>query len=173
MNKINKVNKQSGFTLIEILVVIGIIAILATIVLIAINPARQFRQARDTQRTSNVNAILNAIGQSIADAKGTLPAGMPAAGTVADVPQALCEALVPTYIPALPTDPTSTFKGATLVKAGGANPGCEDLATGDAGYTVLLDTAANGGRINISAQAEIDQDGDGDVDVNDVIKVTR
>ena len=68
MRKLLK-NQGSGFTLIEILVVIGIIAVLATIVLIAINPARQFRQARDTQRTSNVNALLNAIGQYIADNK--------------------------------------------------------------------------------------------------------
>ena len=61
---------NKGFTLIEILVVIGIIAILATIVIIAINPARQFAQARNTDRTSSVNAILNAIGQRIADNKG-------------------------------------------------------------------------------------------------------
>ena len=63
--------KNDGFTLIEILVVIGIIAILAVIVLIAINPARQFQQARDTQRDSNTNAILNGIGQYIADNKGS------------------------------------------------------------------------------------------------------
>src|ERR1700682_851650 len=59
-----------GFTLIEILVVIGIIAVLAAIVIIAINPARQLAQARDSQRTSNTNSILNAIGQRIADNKG-------------------------------------------------------------------------------------------------------
>jgi type IV pilus assembly protein PilA len=66
----NNLKNQKGFTLIEILVVIGIIAILAAIVIIAINPARQFAQARNSQRTSNVNAILNAIGQNMADNKG-------------------------------------------------------------------------------------------------------
>jgi len=61
---------SKGFTLIEILVVIGIIAILAAIVIIAINPARQFAQARNSQRESNINTILNAIGQNLADNKG-------------------------------------------------------------------------------------------------------
>ena len=61
---------RQGFTLIEILVVIGLIAILAAIVLIAINPARQFAQARNTQRTSNVETIMNALGQYLADNKG-------------------------------------------------------------------------------------------------------
>ena len=62
--------RQGGFTLIEILVVIGIIAILALIVLVAINPARQFALSRNTQRSSNVNAMLNAIGQRMVDNKG-------------------------------------------------------------------------------------------------------
>ncbi len=117
-----KINKQSGFTLIEILVVIGIIAILATIVLIAINPARQFRQARDTQRVSNSNAILNAIGQYIADNKGILPSDIDsdvstkqlisdAAAADADI----CDALVPKYIPAIPFDPSGTVVDCTAV----------------------------------------------------------
>jgi prepilin-type N-terminal cleavage/methylation domain-containing protein len=98
--------KNKGFTLIEILVVIGIIAILATIVLIAINPSRQFKQANDTQRTSNVNAILNAIGQYMADNKGALPAGIDGTTkTIASVGADICGALVPTYMPALPLDP--------------------------------------------------------------------
>ena len=125
-----KINKQSGlalrnskgFTLIEILVVIGIIAILATIVLIAINPARQFRQARDTQRVSNSNAILNAIGQYIADNKGNLPTDIDSdpgtkqlIGDSAAGDSDICDALVPKYIPAIPFDPSATTVDCTAV----------------------------------------------------------
>src|SRR3989344_8197864 len=94
----SKFIQKGGFTLIEILVVIGIIAILAAIVIIAINPARQFKQARDTQRTSNVNAILNAVGQFIADNKGVAPSDIDStnreiggAAALADI----CDDLVP------------------------------------------------------------------------------
>src|SRR3989344_4582197 len=114
--------KNGGFTLIEILVVIGIIAILAVIVLIAINPARQFAQARNTQRTSNVNAILNGIGQYLADNKGLdVNDALPAAGaTGIDVGDFdLCDSLVPTYLPALPTDPALDLGDIDVCEVGG------------------------------------------------------
>jgi type IV pilus assembly protein PilA len=114
-----KYKKARGFTLIEILVVIGIIAVLAAIVIIAINPARQFAQARNSQRESNVNTILNAIGQNMADNKGVFTCSGSdyeitdvAGGVVIKngaVKADLAACLVPTYIPsAMPFDPSLT-----------------------------------------------------------------
>lgn len=107
---------QKGFTLIELLVVIGILAVLLAITLIAINPARQFAQANNTQRASDINAILNAINQYMADNSGTLPVTIPATDTNigsggTDVNP--CSVLVPTYIAAMPFDPTASTAGYT------------------------------------------------------------
>lgn len=105
-------NKKKGFTLIEVLIVIGIIAILATVVLVAVNPSRQFALARNTQRTSNLNALLNAIGQNIADNKGTFTCAigtLPATSTPIKIPGGydIRPCAVPVYLSELPLDPES------------------------------------------------------------------
>jgi len=145
-----KLQTKKGFTLIEILVVIGIIAILATVVLVAINPARQFAQARNSQRTSNVNTILNAIGQRMVDNKGLFETGC-AAGVI---PAVAAEAkktggydirpcLVPTYTSELPYDPSIGSNTCTSLGCAGAG---EDYNTE---YTVAQDATTR--RITVCA----------------------
>jgi type IV pilus assembly protein PilA len=114
--KNQQINSQ-GFTLIEILVVIGMIAILATIVIVAINPSRQFASGRNTQRTSNVNAILNAIGQNIADNHGTFTCpGVTITASSTDISSSgidLVPCLVPTYLSSIVTDPAKGYYNST------------------------------------------------------------
>ena len=115
MNIKQLIRKQEGFTLIEILVVIGLIAVLAAVVLVAINPARQFAQAHNSQRQANVQAILDATGQYIADNKGATPAAITITATnVSKAGIDICSLLVPTYISALPSDPTAANGGASI-----------------------------------------------------------
>ena len=152
MTALNKINRQKGFTLIELLVVIGILAILLAITLIAINPARQFGQANDTKRRSDINAILNSIGQYTASNGGNLPSEI--TGLTAGTPRefdstatapslaGLCAKLVPTYIPALPTDPSKNSQ------AGIADCTINSGNWGDTGYQISRD--ANN-RITVSA----------------------
>src|SRR4030042_6971179 len=109
MHFLPKTKKLKAFTLIELLVVIGVLTVLFAIVLIAVNPGRQFSQANDTQRRSDINAILNAVHQYGAENKGTLPTEITTTVEVigSDTPtQAnICNDIVPTYIAAMPVDP--------------------------------------------------------------------
>lgn len=137
-------NKMGGFTLIEILIVIGIIAILAGIVLIAVNPSRQFKQANDAQRSSNVNAILNAIGQYSVDHKGDISALNIPTDPAQDINISkagvdLCDKITPTYIPALPADPISGIGGSSITDCSSAY---------NTKYTVIQDV---NGRITVAA----------------------
>ena len=113
--------------MIELLVVIGILAVLLAITLIAINPARQFSQANNTKRSSDVNAILNAVNQYMADNKGALPADISSCTFAAPctltndatiTPRVdICTILVSSYLAALPVDPL-TNNGTAVTEVG-------------------------------------------------------
>ncbi len=156
---------QKVFTLIDLLVVIGILAVLLAITLIAINPARQFSQANNTKRSSDVNAVLNAVNQYMADHKGALPTGISsctlaapcditnvpakiAAGTGVD----LCTTLVSSYLAALPVDPL-TNNGTAVTEIGctidaGATP---PVTAYDTNYQIYQSAANN--RVTVVAPA--------------------
>ncbi|OGD95265.1 hypothetical protein A3F02_02990 [Candidatus Curtissbacteria bacterium RIFCSPHIGHO2_12_FULL_38_9b] len=139
--------KLNAFTLIELLVVIGILAILLAIVLVAINPSRQFKQANDTQRKSDVNAILNAIHQYAADNKGDLPSAITASEqSISNSAADLCGDIVPQYIADLPLDPTAGTKDPT-------DAVCTGATSYDTGYKVVKSATNN--RVTVSATPEI------------------
>jgi type IV pilus assembly protein PilA len=109
-----------------------------------LNPGRQFAQARNTQRWSNVNTLLNAVGQRLADNRGSWPTtggcpALPSSTTnIGSSSYDLASCIVPTYVSTMVVDP-----------AGGAS-----LAS--TGYTIIRSSST--GRITLSAPyAELEE----------------
>ena len=109
-----KKQAQQGFTLLEVLLVVAVIAILAGIVIVAINPGKNLGDTRNSQRSADVNTILNGVYQYSLDNNGTLPAGITTTATeVCATGAASCTALVDLtalttngkYLVSIPKDP--------------------------------------------------------------------
>lgn len=93
-------NKR-GFTLTELLISISIIAILVTIAVAAYSSVN--KQSRDAKRKGDLEQIRSALEMYRTD-NGSYPA---VNTTNFDVASNLSAALVPTYIPVIPSDPKS------------------------------------------------------------------
>lgn len=143
----------TGFTLIELLISISIITILLTLTITLINPARQFSKANNAKRYSDINAILNAIGQYAADNKGAIPTAITTSTqTISNTGANICSSLVPLYLASLPVDP-STNNGAAITD-------CESAY--NTTYSIMKGATDN--RVTVSAPG---------AEVGETISVTR
>ncbi len=116
--------KGAGFTLIEILIGIALLAILLSLVIAAINPARRFSEARNTQRFSDVTAIMDAINLNMLANSGVwtcvsgpfpTTASTTAQQTMSNTGYNICGCIVtPGYIASVPVDPSTGSGGGQL-----------------------------------------------------------
>ena len=88
----NLFKKTKGYTLIEIVVVIGIMGFLSAIVYSSFDASRA--KSRDQKRITDISVIQLALEQHF-QKNGIYPL--------------LLENLVPTFLPAIPTDPTNNY----------------------------------------------------------------
>lgn len=141
LNFRNIKQRQAGFTLLEVLLVVAVIAILAGIVIVAINPSKNLGDSRNSERSADVNTIINGVYQYSLDNNGTLPASITTTATeICETGASPCTGLVDLsaitasgkYLVAIPDDPQCP----TACNATGV------------GYTILKD--ANG-RITVAA----------------------
>lgn len=136
----------------EVLLVLVIIAIIAVMVIVVIDPNRQIAQSNNSQRSNDIRILLDAVHKYDIDQRGILPAAI---GTQILIigsgagESNLCTELFPSYITAMPFDPTVT---------GSHFNSCTDYNTA---YTVVKD--ANG-RVTVAAPG---------AELNESISVTR
>jgi prepilin-type N-terminal cleavage/methylation domain-containing protein len=132
--------QKRGFTLLEILLVIALIGILASIVLVAINPNNQLAQARNTVRFDDITEVNQAL-ENYFVANRAYPAGITTSY------QDICpvgvttncvnlSALVPTYMPAIPKDPTGGNYQVALNPTNGQIS--LKVSTGEIGATIAI-----------------------------------
>ena len=144
---------RKGFTLLEILLVVAAIAILAGIVILAINPGKQLADTRNSQRSVDVNTILNGVYQYAIDNKGVLPASITITQTeICATGAAACTGLIDLsvvtalekYLVAIPKDPQCP----TVCDTNGV--GYEILKTANGRITVVAPDAEQGASITVT-----------------------
>lgn len=76
MSLLNKSQKHPAFTILELLLLVATITILATLVFIAINPGKHFSELRNSERSSDINVMINALSQYALDNGHHFPSGI-------------------------------------------------------------------------------------------------
>ena len=100
----------------------------------------EFMQANNTKRRADVNVILNAIDQYAADHRGKLPVVISSiTQPISSKNVNICKFIVPTYIAALPEDPT--------INDGTSITNCNNVY--DTGYTIQMN--ATDERVTVAA----------------------
>jgi prepilin-type N-terminal cleavage/methylation domain-containing protein len=108
---------RKGLTLIEIVITVAIIAIVSGIFFLVANPAGQLASARNGRRNADLQSLMLAVRQNIADqgngqfgcaSAGPIPTSTKNMGSAAGSYN-IAPCIVPTYIAVMPFDPgTST-----------------------------------------------------------------
>lgn len=112
---------RKGLTLIEIIVSVAIIVILTSVYIIVANPGGQLAASRNNVRSENLEALMLAIRQNIADqgnetflcSSGSLPTTTTVMESSGGYNIAPC--LVPNYIAVMPVDPNASSATYTSV----------------------------------------------------------
>ncbi len=108
--------RDSGFTLIEIIIALAIVGILFGMSIFLLNPAQRLAETRNDQRTLNINVILNAIGQNIANNSGTFNCASGAIPTttpelIGSSTYDIYDCLIPEFASSMPVDPQTGTVG--------------------------------------------------------------
>jgi prepilin-type N-terminal cleavage/methylation domain-containing protein len=135
---------RRGLTLIEIVITIAIIAVLVGTYFLVANPAGQLAGARNSRRNTDLETIMLAVRQNIADqgnnqfgctSAGAIPTSTTNMGSAAGSYN-IAPCLIPTYLNVMPFDPNAT------------SAYYNSVADYNTGYSILMNAS---GSITLSA----------------------